>query len=405
MRLNIQSIPERNIFAENINKYKKAENKFSSSDFNADKNIFENSFSENIFENSSFQPNDFSELFEEYSKDNNSNIDENYVKQLYSQLSETTNSEKRANILAELQKIDNNENKSKEESKKAYIQQLKAVESAQSNEISNIYERLSKAETEQEKEEINELLAGKQEAFDKENNEIGLKIIQLETNIPENILKTAQNLYNELETTTDSNKRNDILNKINSMIDKNNLSDEGKKYLYEKQIFSLNRAQNHEIDKLRSQLSETTDENEINAINREINAKYNQYNKENNEISLKIAQIDTKLPKEKLEEISEIYDELAETTDSTKRNIFSTIIDDIIEEYNVSEKGQEYLYKRTLFGINKAQDTELQALNERLANAKDKEEREKIGYSIKSAEAKFVKENNNIEMKLFQLNG
>ncbi len=404
MGFNIQGILAKNIPAESKFEYKKALNEHSEISFNTKNDDSEYSLDMNFFENSTFQPEDYSELFEEYGKNSQTYKDENYIKQLYTQLAETTDIKTREKILFELEQIENNGNNSKEESKKAYMKQLKAVESAQNNEISNIYERLSKAETEEERSQINLTFKEKLEAFDKEKNEIGLKMVQLETNLPLDVLKTVQNLYNELSTTTDSAKRNDILNKINTIIDKNDIPEDGKKYLYERQLFSLNRAQNQEIDELRAKLSQTDNINDINEINKEIAVRCNKFNEENNEIGLKIVQIDTKLPKDKLEEIQELYNELSETTDSTKRNIFLTIIDDIIKEYNVPEKGQEYLYKRELFGINKAHDAELQNLNERLANAKDKEEREKIGYGIKSAEAKFIKENINIEMKLYQLN-
>ncbi len=223
-----------------------------------------------------------------------------------------------------------------------------------------------------------------------------------ETGGESEINEVLDDLYQDMSVAETEDERNQIFEKYKSQIENANLTKEETSSSLEKIMTSVTISQNSEISELYEMYNEAQTPEEKQAIGAEINQRNAEATYELNNYAILYNQTLSNLPEEQSEEFAQLYSDLANAQTPEEREEILSQIYSKQEEYNLSDEELSLSNEQTMNSMFASYSLEIADLYETLGDAADNTTRAEIlnQINIKQSEYDEILENyyNNEEL-------
>ncbi len=212
-------------------------------------------------------------------------------------------------------------------------------------------------------------------------------------NMPKTISQNRENivmnnLYTSLLTATDSNERDSILTQIKEKQLSYGMEGEELKASYQSVIDNLNLLSDNTYNALLEQLDNAQTIEEKEAISSQIGIQKAQLDADLTDFVLDMNALDSKLPEEQINELTDMYQELADVNNSDERDMILAEIKQKQAQFELNDEELALSNEQIMNALYGSYSLEIGELNEQSLQSEDMQIKEEINAQIETLDAK-----------------
>lgn len=356
---------------------------------------------DNSVENS--KSNDKTNSAENSTSNTKSADDSESLENLYKKLSYAKNAQERESINKEIENAQKKANLSDEDLKQSLVYKYVETRNSQNRELGNLYEKLRNTSSATERNEILQQINEKEEEFTKELLAIKDEKAAL-SKLPKEQSSVLNDLYDKLSNASTEKERNEIKSEIENKQNEFGLNKDEMALSIDLLSFSTELSFDNEIATLKQKYDSTTDEIAKDKIQALIDQKQEEKNIESSKLMRKFNSVVSELPKEQSDALNYLYDELANSKSMNEINKIIKNIEDKQKEFGLSTDQINMSVSSSALALDEAKSKILQNKYSELANLDSEDLKEEKWKEIHKIKDKFNNKLDTLYNKINVLN-